>query len=147
METVELLRQPAHVGDQAAHRRVRIAIGPGAAQRGAIHAVLEALVDALLQASDAAHALLGAGLELTHFDEPEPTADASPSRTASYRRVPWFMVMEWRKTRGSGLGLRRAIACSHRIHRLTVSLSHRGRHAESCRLSDVHRDVAWLGHD
>jgi hypothetical protein len=42
-------------------------------------------------------ALLDAGLVLTHFDEPEPTADASPSRAASYRRVPWFMVMEWRK--------------------------------------------------
>ena len=49
-------------------------------------------------------ALLDAGLVLTHFDEPEPSADASPSRAASYRRVPWFMVMEWRKTgaRGSG---------------------------------------------
>lgn len=45
-------------------------------------------------------ALLGAGLVLTHFDEPEPTADASPSRAASYRRVPWFMVMEWRKSGG-----------------------------------------------
>lgn len=42
-------------------------------------------------------ALVGAGLVLTHFDEPEPTPDASPSRAASYRRVPWFMVMEWRK--------------------------------------------------
>ena len=45
-------------------------------------------------------ALLNAGLVLTHFDEPEPTADASPSRAASYRRVPWFMVMEWRKCEG-----------------------------------------------
>jgi SAM-dependent methyltransferase len=44
-------------------------------------------------------ALLDAGLVLTHFDEPEPTADASPSRAASYRRVPWFMVMEWQKNR------------------------------------------------
>ncbi len=42
-------------------------------------------------------ALLAAGLVLTHFDEPEPSADAPPSRAASYRRVPWFMVMEWRK--------------------------------------------------
>jgi SAM-dependent methyltransferase len=41
--------------------------------------------------------LLDAGLVLTYFGEPEPTADASPSRAASYRRVPWFMVMEWRK--------------------------------------------------
>ncbi len=51
-------------------------------------------------------ALLDAGLVLTHFDEPEPTADASPSRAASYRRVPWFMVMEWRKNRDQGLGIR-----------------------------------------
>lgn len=40
-------------------------------------------------------ALLDAGLVLTHFDEPEPTADAPPDRAASYRRVPWFVVMEW----------------------------------------------------
>jgi SAM-dependent methyltransferase len=46
-------------------------------------------------------ALLDAGLVLTHFDEPEPTADASPSRAASYRRVPWFMVMEWRQPTSS----------------------------------------------
>lgn len=46
-------------------------------------------------------ALLGAGLVLTHFDEPEPSADASPSRAASYRRVPWFLVMEWRKPTGA----------------------------------------------
>ncbi len=42
-------------------------------------------------------ALLGVGLVLTHFDEPEPTTDASPSRAASYRRVPWFVVMEWQR--------------------------------------------------
>jgi SAM-dependent methyltransferase len=42
-------------------------------------------------------ALLGAGLTLTWFDEPEPSADAPPSRAASYRRVPWFHVMEWVK--------------------------------------------------
>jgi len=41
--------------------------------------------------------LLGAGLVLTYFDEPAPAADASPSRAASYRRVPWFLVMEWLK--------------------------------------------------
>jgi SAM-dependent methyltransferase len=42
-------------------------------------------------------ALLGAGLVLTHFDEPVPSADAPASRAASYRRVPWFLVMEWLK--------------------------------------------------
>jgi SAM-dependent methyltransferase len=42
-------------------------------------------------------ALLEAGLQLTYFDEPVPSADTSPSRAAAYRRVPWFLVMEWRK--------------------------------------------------
>ncbi len=42
-------------------------------------------------------ALLGAGLQLTHFDEPAPIAETSPSRAASYRRAPWFLVMEWVK--------------------------------------------------
>ncbi|MGD9903943.1 MAG: class I SAM-dependent methyltransferase [Dehalococcoidia bacterium] len=42
-------------------------------------------------------ALLGAGLQLTWFDEPEPTATAPAERAARYRRVPWFLVMEWRK--------------------------------------------------
>jgi SAM-dependent methyltransferase len=50
--------------------------------------------------------LLDAGLRLTYFDEPAPTADASPSRAASYRRVPYFLVMEWAKparlTAGTG---------------------------------------------
>ena len=44
-------------------------------------------------------ALLGAGLVLTHFDEPAPSADAPPSRARAYARVPWFLVMEWRKPR------------------------------------------------
>jgi SAM-dependent methyltransferase len=42
-------------------------------------------------------ALLGAGLVLTHFDEPAPSADAPPSRAAGYARAPWFLVMEWLK--------------------------------------------------
>jgi SAM-dependent methyltransferase len=41
--------------------------------------------------------LLGAGLVLTHFDEPAPIAEASPSRAASYSRAPYFLVMEWAK--------------------------------------------------
>lgn len=41
--------------------------------------------------------LLGAGLQLTYFDEAVPIASAPASRAASYRRVPWFHVMEWRK--------------------------------------------------
>jgi hypothetical protein len=42
-------------------------------------------------------ALLGAGLTMTHFDEPAPSADAPASRAAAYARVPWFLVMEWVK--------------------------------------------------
>lgn len=42
-------------------------------------------------------ALFGAGLQLTYFDEPTPTADAPASRAASYVRAPWFLVMEWLK--------------------------------------------------
>jgi SAM-dependent methyltransferase len=46
-------------------------------------------------------ALLGAGLRLTHFDEPAAAADAPPARAARYARVPWFLVMEWHKLRHS----------------------------------------------
>lgn len=48
-------------------------------------------------------ALLEAGLILTYFDEPAPVADTPPSRAASYRRVPWFLVMEWLKPAAAGL--------------------------------------------
>jgi SAM-dependent methyltransferase len=41
-------------------------------------------------------AFLGNGLILTHYDEPAPTG-GDPERQASYRRVPWFVVMDWRK--------------------------------------------------
>ena len=44
-------------------------------------------------------ALLDAGLRLSYFDEPSPSADAMPKKAASYRRVPWFLVMEWVKPR------------------------------------------------
>lgn len=37
------------------------------------------------------------GLRLTHFDEPPPVETAPSERAAHYRRVPYFMVMEWRK--------------------------------------------------
>jgi SAM-dependent methyltransferase len=40
--------------------------------------------------------LLDSGLELVHFDEPAPVQQ-SPKRAADYMRVPWFLVMEWRK--------------------------------------------------
>lgn len=40
--------------------------------------------------------LLGQGLELTHFAEPEPVG-GDPAKAAHYRRVPFFCVMEWRK--------------------------------------------------
>ena len=39
---------------------------------------------------------LGAGLILTHFDEPAPTG-GPPDRAGRYRRVPWYVIMEWRK--------------------------------------------------
>jgi SAM-dependent methyltransferase len=42
-------------------------------------------------------ALLAAGLVMTHFDEPSPSADAPASRAAGYARAPWFLVMEWLK--------------------------------------------------
>lgn len=45
-------------------------------------------------------ALLDAGLELTWFDEPEPIGSAPPEAAARYRRVPWFLVMEWQKPAG-----------------------------------------------
>jgi SAM-dependent methyltransferase len=41
--------------------------------------------------------LLGCGLTLTHFDEPAPMAGAAEYRADSYRRAPWFLVMEWMK--------------------------------------------------
>lgn len=42
-------------------------------------------------------ALLDAGLQLAYFDEPSPIATTPPSKAASYRRAPWFLVMEWIK--------------------------------------------------
>ena len=41
-------------------------------------------------------ALLESGLHLTFFSEPEPVS-GEPSRQEDYRRVPWFVVMEWRR--------------------------------------------------
>jgi SAM-dependent methyltransferase len=41
--------------------------------------------------------LLATGLQLTHFDEPSPTAAAAPAKARAYRRAPWFLVMEWTK--------------------------------------------------
>jgi SAM-dependent methyltransferase len=40
--------------------------------------------------------LLGQGLVLRYFDEPAPVG-ADPERAADYRRVPFFLVMEWQK--------------------------------------------------
>lgn len=40
--------------------------------------------------------LLGHGLTLTFFDEPQPRS-GDAERQARYRRAPWFMVMEWRR--------------------------------------------------
>ena len=41
-------------------------------------------------------AFLVHGLALTFFDEPATSDDTSP-RAAMYRRVPWYVVMEWVK--------------------------------------------------
>jgi SAM-dependent methyltransferase len=41
-------------------------------------------------------ACLGLGLTLTHFDEPKPYG-GEPHRVARYARVPWHLIMEWRK--------------------------------------------------
>lgn len=40
-------------------------------------------------------ALLGAGLRLVFFDEPQPRG-GEPERQERYRRMPWFVLMEWR---------------------------------------------------
>ncbi|WP_010137441.1 class I SAM-dependent methyltransferase [Oceanicola sp. S124] len=40
--------------------------------------------------------LLGAGLQLVHFDEPAPHGGPA-ERVEKYTRVPWFHVMEWVK--------------------------------------------------
>jgi SAM-dependent methyltransferase len=40
--------------------------------------------------------LLGAGLELRHFAEPAPHG-GDPVKTDRYRRVPYFLIMEWEK--------------------------------------------------
>ncbi len=40
--------------------------------------------------------LLAQGLRLTHFAEPAPHG-GDAERVARYRRVPWFVVMAWRK--------------------------------------------------
>jgi SAM-dependent methyltransferase len=41
-------------------------------------------------------AFLGAGLQLVHFDEPGVTGEGG-ANAERHRRVPWFLVMEWRK--------------------------------------------------
>ncbi len=40
--------------------------------------------------------LLGLGLTLTFFDEPAPRSGCEERQTR-YRRVPWFMIMEWQR--------------------------------------------------
>ncbi len=42
-------------------------------------------------------ALLGAGLTLTHFEEPAPIAGGPAEKSERYRRARWFLVMEWVK--------------------------------------------------
>lgn len=44
-------------------------------------------------------AFLSSGLVLTHFDEPLPHG-GDPDRVERYVRMPWFMVMEWRRPEG-----------------------------------------------
>lgn len=49
--------------------------------------------------------LLAAGLRLTHFAEPEPHS-GDPEQAERYRRVPWFLLMEWGKALDSTASLR-----------------------------------------
>lgn len=42
-------------------------------------------------------AFIAAGLQLVHFEEPEP-ASGEPARVAVYRRAPYFLAMEWRRS-------------------------------------------------
>jgi SAM-dependent methyltransferase len=44
--------------------------------------------------------LLDEGLRLAYFDEPAPIDEAPREKAASYRRVPWFFVMQWLKDKG-----------------------------------------------
>ena len=41
--------------------------------------------------------LLAHGLTLTFFDEPQPRS-GDPEQQELYRRAPWFLVMEWRRS-------------------------------------------------
>lgn len=45
-------------------------------------------------------AFIEAGLHLVFFDEPQPRG-GDPELRERYRRVPWFVVMEWRADRHS----------------------------------------------
>jgi SAM-dependent methyltransferase len=45
--------------------------------------------------------LLGAGLQLRHFDEPLPHG-GDPEQAHLFRRVPSFLIMEWQKPRLAG---------------------------------------------
>jgi SAM-dependent methyltransferase len=45
--------------------------------------------------------LLGRGLTLTFFDEPQPRS-GDPEQQARFRRAPWFVVMEWRRPSRTG---------------------------------------------
>ena len=40
---------------------------------------------------------MGHGLQLRFFDEPEPIKGAPEPKAGRYRRVPWYVVMEWQK--------------------------------------------------
>ncbi|TIX50217.1 class I SAM-dependent methyltransferase [Alteraurantiacibacter aquimixticola] len=42
-------------------------------------------------------ALIGQGLQLTYFDEPEPVS-GEPAKVEKYRRVPYALLMEWQKS-------------------------------------------------
>ncbi|ALL13477.1 class I SAM-dependent methyltransferase [Caulobacter henricii] len=46
--------------------------------------------------SDYMQWFLGQGLVLTHFDEPAATG-GPPAKAARYNRVPWYVILEWRK--------------------------------------------------
>lgn len=58
-------------------------------------------------------ALLGQGLALGFFAEPEAVAGVDPDKAERYRRVPWCYVMEWRKP---GWGAAGETFAAHRMN-------------------------------
>jgi SAM-dependent methyltransferase len=101
-------------------------------------------------------ALLESGLHLTFFSEPEPVSGEG-SRRVDFRRVPWFVVMEWRRPTISSVADLSSLSeeirgASRLIHRGTSSKCHRvdrvGHAVDSRRVAEqleTHSQVHRLG--